>query len=88
MLPAVFLVIDLVVRRRTLRELVRRGGRLYVPVAILGAVATIGVGVLLTRSTTAGFHVPGIEWYEYLFTQFRMWIFYVGLAVLPPVSSA
>lgn len=82
-LPAVFLALDLVVRRRSLQDAVKRGAWLYGPIAVLGVGAVVGVAVLLARSNTAGFNVPGILWYEYLFTQFRVWLIYLGLAVLP-----
>lgn len=82
-LPAAFLVIDMVLRRRTLREAIRVGWRIYGPIAVLGVVAIVGVLGLLARSSTAGFNVAGMHWYEYLFTQFRVWWLYLRLAVWP-----
>jgi tetratricopeptide (TPR) repeat protein len=49
----------------------------------LGIVAVVAIFALLARSATAGFNVPGIHWYEYLFTQFRVWFLYLKLAVAP-----
>ena len=43
---------------------------------------------MLARSTTAGFNVPGMQWYEYLFTQFRVWFLYLRLAVFPWAQNA
>jgi protein O-mannosyl-transferase len=82
-LPAIFLVIDIVFRRLRLRQALWRGARLYVPVAAVGAFAVIGVFAVLAQSSSAGFNVRGMQWYEYLFTQFRVWPLYLMLAVLP-----
>jgi tetratricopeptide (TPR) repeat protein len=82
-LPVAFLVIDIVLRGRTLRETLRTGWRIYAPIAILGVVAVVGVLGLLARSSTAGFNVAGMKWYEYLFTQFRVWLLYLRLTVFP-----
>ena len=59
------------------------GKRLYYPLAGLGIVAVGAIFALLARSATAGFNVPGIHWYEYLFTQFRVWFIYLKLGVAP-----
>jgi hypothetical protein len=82
-LPAVFLVVDLIFRRLSVRDALRRGAWLYGPVALVGVFAVAGVFALLARSSTAGFNVPGMHWYEYLFTQFRVWPLYLRLAVVP-----
>lgn len=82
-LPAMFLLIDTIFRGRTLREAIKQGAPLYVPIAIAGAVATAGIFALLARSATAGFNVSGMQWYEYFFTQFKVWFLYLGLALLP-----
>ena len=87
-LPAAFLVIDMVLRRRTLRESLTKGWRIYAPIAVLGVIAVIGVLALLARSSTAGFNVVGMHWYEYLFTQFRVWLLYLRLAMLPLGQNA
>jgi protein O-mannosyl-transferase len=82
-LPAVFLIIDIVFRRNSLKGALHRGRRLYVPIVVVATFATVAVLGLLARSFTAGFNVPGIQWYEYLFTQFRVWLLYIGLALVP-----
>lgn len=87
-LPAIFLAVDLVLRRLSLSEALRSGARLYGPIAAIGIAAIAGVAALLARSSTAGFNVPGMQWYEYLFTQFRVWILYLRLVVLPIPQNA
>ena len=87
-LPAIFLTVDLVLRRQSLSEALKSGARLYGPIAAIGTAAVIGVVALLARSSTAGFNVPGMQWYEYLFTQFRVWILYLKLVVLPLGQNA
>jgi hypothetical protein len=82
-LPAVLLVIDSVFRQRTLREAFRSGAKLYYPLLVIGALGAASVFFLLSKSSTAGFGLPGVSWMAYLFTQFRVWLLYIGLAVLP-----
>jgi tetratricopeptide (TPR) repeat protein len=82
-LPALLFSMDVLLRRRSIRETLTLGKRLYYPLAALGAAATVAIFALLARSATAGFNVPGIHWYEYLFTQFRVWFIYLKLAVFP-----
>ncbi|MGH9632553.1 MAG: hypothetical protein ACRD7E_29965, partial [Bryobacteraceae bacterium] len=82
-LPAVFLIIDMVFRRLSFRESLRHGARLYGPITVVGVLAIAGVFALLARSSSAGFNVSGMQWYEYLFTQFRVWLLYLRLALLP-----
>jgi protein O-mannosyl-transferase len=81
--PAAFLVIDTVLRGRSLREVWLHGRKLYGPIAVLGLLTVVGVVSMLARSSTAGFNVADVRWYEYLFTQFRVWLLYIGLAILP-----
>ncbi len=87
-LPAILFGLDMALWRRTAAQAFRRGIRLYAPLLAAGALAVIGVALVLTASTTAGFRVPGMHWYEYLFTQFRMWVWYVRLAILPISQNA
>ena len=87
-LPAVLFGLDMALWRQSVAQTFRRGMRLYAPLLAAGALAVIGVAFVLTSSTTAGFRVPGMRWYEYLFTQFRIWLWYVRLAVLPIGQNA
>jgi protein O-mannosyl-transferase len=82
-LPVVLFCMDVMLRRRSISETLTLGKRLYYPLAGLGIAAIAAIFALLARSATAGFNVPGIHWYEYLFTQFRVWFIYLKLALAP-----
>lgn len=82
-LPVILFSIDILLRHRSIGETLRLGKRLYYPLAGLGIVAVGAIFALLARSATAGFNVAGIHWYEYLFTQFRVWFIYLKLAIAP-----
>jgi protein O-mannosyl-transferase len=82
-LPAVLLAADIVFGQRSPAQALRRGVRLYGPLAAAGVLAVIGVASVLARSTSAGFNVTGFQWYEYLFTQPTVWLLYLRLAVFP-----
>jgi protein O-mannosyl-transferase len=82
-LPAILFSIDVVLRHRSVRETLTLGKRLYYPLAGFAVLAVAAIFALLARSATAGFNVPGIHWYEYLFTQFRVWFIYLKLAIAP-----
>jgi protein O-mannosyl-transferase len=82
-LPVLLFSMDVLLRGRSVRETLSLGKRLYYPLAGLGIVAVAAIFALLARSATAGFNVPGIHWWEYLFTQFRVWFIYLKLALAP-----
>jgi len=64
-------------------EGVRRNWRLYSLLAFSGAIGGVFVWRLLARSTSAGFGVKGLTWYQYFFTQCRaVWV-YLRLFLLP-----
>lgn len=86
-LPVILLAVDLFLRERSIRQTLQLGRRLYYPILAAGALAIAGVFALLTRSTSAGFNVE-FKWYEYLFTQFRVWLLYLKLAILPVGQNA
>ena len=87
-LPVLFLLFDRYLRRESFADTLRKGLPLYAPMAIAGSMALLGVAVVLSGSRTAGFNVPGLHWYEYLFTQFRVWMMYLWLAVFPLGQNA
>jgi protein O-mannosyl-transferase len=62
---------------------IRQNWKLYAPMA-LGAVAAVArFWNLILGSTTAGFGLRDLTWYQYLFTQFRAIFVYIRMFVLP-----
>jgi len=64
-------------------EGIRGNWRLYIPMALGGIVGAVGVFRILGRADSAGFQMKGIAWYEYLFTQFRVFFVYLRLFLFP-----
>ncbi len=62
---------------------IRRNWRLYVPMAIGGALGAIRVMQVLGRAESAGFQMKDLTWYQYLFTQFRVFFVYLRLFFVP-----
>jgi tetratricopeptide (TPR) repeat protein len=60
-----------------------RNWKLYVPVIVVAAIGCTYVLSIVLRSASAGFHVFGLTWYQYFFTQCRMIWRYILLFVLP-----
>jgi Flp pilus assembly protein TadD len=60
-----------------------RNWRLYVPLAALGVAGGLSVASHLAGAVSAGFHLRGLTWTQYFFTQCRaIWI-YIGKFVFP-----
>ena len=62
-------------------EGIRRNWRLYAPMAAGGAIGAVGVFRILGKADSAGFQT--MPWYQYLFTQFRVFFVYLKLFVFP-----
>src|SRR6185369_1585058 len=52
-------------------EGIKRNWKLYVPILIGGVVGVAAVIRVLQNSSSAGFQLKDLAWYQYLFTQFR-----------------
>ncbi|MGH9664925.1 MAG: hypothetical protein ACRD9L_10920, partial [Bryobacteraceae bacterium] len=50
---------------------IRKNWRLYAPVAVGAAAGLAFVWRVLSASNSAGFHMKGLAWYQYFFTQCR-----------------
>jgi tetratricopeptide (TPR) repeat protein len=61
----------------------RQFARLYGALLVMGAAASFFVLRLLANAPTAGFHVPGVTWFDYLLTQCRVVPIYLLLFVAP-----
>jgi tetratricopeptide (TPR) repeat protein len=62
---------------------IRRNWRLYAPMLAAGALGGLWVARVLAHASTAGFHVRGLTWYDYFFTECRaIWV-YLLMYVVP-----
>ena len=82
-LPALLLLTDYFWNPGFTFEGIRRNWRLYAPLIVGGAIGAIGVFQQLAGSDSAGFKLKGLSWYEYLFTQFRVFFVYLRLFLFP-----
>jgi tetratricopeptide (TPR) repeat protein len=82
-LPALLLLTDYYFITPFQLTAIRRNLKLYVPIAVTGALGIAAVLSVLSRAQTAGFQIKEFTWYEYLFTQFRVIWLYLRLYVAP-----
>jgi tetratricopeptide (TPR) repeat protein len=82
-LPALLVLTDYYFTTPFKIEGARRNWRLYVPLAVIGALGLAAVVKVLQSATTAGFRVKEFTWYQYFFTQFRSIWLYLRLYVFP-----
>ncbi len=82
-LPVALLLTDIFWSREGSWSVIRRNWRLYRPLAAGVVLGGVFVWSVLSRASTAGFHIPGVTWYSYLLTQFRMIFVYLRLFVFP-----
>jgi tetratricopeptide (TPR) repeat protein len=62
---------------------IRRNWRLYVPIALFAAAGLAFVAQVLAHTSTAGFNLLGLTWYQYFFTECRAFFVYLRLLVFP-----
>jgi protein O-mannosyl-transferase len=62
---------------------IRRNWRLYIPIAVAGALAITFVFRVLSAASTAGFGVKEFTWYQYFFTECRVIWDYLWMFLLP-----
>ena len=62
---------------------IRRNWRLYIPIAVAGALAIAFVFRVLSAASTAGFGVKEFTWYQYFFTECRVVWDYLWMFLLP-----
>lgn len=81
--PALLLLTDYFWNPGFSFEGIRKNWRLYAPMAVGGAAGLVFVWRVLSASNSAGFHVKGLAWYQYFYTQCRaIWV-YIRLFFLP-----
>ncbi len=62
---------------------IRRNWRLYIPLAVAGALGIALVARVLSAAPTAGFGVKEFTWYQYFFTECRVIWDYLSTFLLP-----
>jgi Tfp pilus assembly protein PilF len=62
---------------------IRRNWRLYIPIAVAGALGIALVARVLSGAPTAGFGVKEFTWYQYFFTECRVIWDYLWMFLLP-----
>lgn len=63
---------------------IRRNWRLYIPIAVGGLLGAVFVARYVSRDTASiGFNLKEFTWYQYLFTQWRVFFLYLALFILP-----
>jgi protein O-mannosyl-transferase len=82
-LPALFLLMDILLLGRPLRQAIEERRRLYIGLGVLAAAGLVFVARVLLTATTAGFGMHGLSAYEYFLTQSRVAFLYVQLVLLP-----
>jgi len=80
-LPGLLLLTDYFWNPGFSLEGIRRNWRLYAPMAAGGAIGAVGVFRILGKADSAGFQT--MPWYQYLFTQFRVFFVYLKLFLFP-----
>jgi protein O-mannosyl-transferase len=82
-LPAALLLTDVFWSRERPLRAIRRNWRLYYPLPAGVVLGGVLVWSVISRASTAGFRIPGVTWYSYLLTQFRVIFVYLRLFVFP-----
>ncbi|MEP6536414.1 MAG: hypothetical protein ABJF23_13900 [Bryobacteraceae bacterium] len=62
---------------------IKRNWKLYAPIGIGAVLGVAAVATVLKSSPSAGFALKDLNWYQYLFTQFRAIWMYMRMYVLP-----
>lgn len=87
-LPAVLILADLFFHPDGPLRGIKSNWKLYAPLVAAAALGLSFVWKTLNTTTSAGFRLPGLAWYEYFFTQWRMFWNYLLLVVLPVGQNA
>jgi tetratricopeptide (TPR) repeat protein len=82
-LPALLILTDYFWNPGFTFEGVRKNWRIYTPVVLFGLAGGVFAWRILKMSSSAGFGMMNLRWYDYLFTQCRaIWV-YLRMLVLP-----
>jgi Tfp pilus assembly protein PilF len=86
-LPALLVLTDYFWNPGFSFEGIRRNWRLYAPLVVGGVLGAIKVAGVLGSAESAGFQMKDLTWYQYLFTQFRVFFVYLRLFFLPAAQT-
>jgi protein O-mannosyl-transferase len=82
-LPAIFLLTDYFFNPGFSLSGVRANWRFYVPVAFASIAGSFFIWSYVSHDPTIGFHLKGLAWYQYFFTECRAVFGYVWFFVFP-----
>jgi tetratricopeptide (TPR) repeat protein len=84
-LPAVLLLTDYFFHPESAGWVgIKRNWRLYLPIAAGGLIGSLAVARYISRDTTSiGFQLKEFTWYQYLFTEWRVFFLYLAEFILP-----
>lgn len=82
-LPAVFLLTDYYFNPGYAFSGIRANWRLYIPIGFVALAAALLVWSYVSRDPMIGFHIQGLTWYQYFFTECRAVFSYVWLFLVP-----
>ncbi len=82
-LPAVLLLTDYFWNPGFSTSGIRANWRLYGPMALAGCAAAAVVWEYVSHDAMIGFHIDGLTWYQYFFTECRAVFAYAGMFLLP-----
>lgn len=83
-LPAVLLLTDYFFNPGFSWKGARNNWRLYAPILVAGLAGAVIILRYISRDTVSiGFNLQEFTWYQYLFTQFRVFFAYIGLFLFP-----
>jgi tetratricopeptide (TPR) repeat protein len=82
-LPAVFLLTDYFFNPGYTFSGIRANWRLYAPILVIALAATLFVWSYISRDPMIGFQLQDLTWYQYFFTQCRVFFSYIWLFLVP-----
>ncbi len=82
-LPALFILSDYFWNFEFSPSVIWRNWKLYLPIAIGVGIASVKILKILGHNPTAGFHMQGLSWYQYFFTECRVVWDYFRLFLIP-----
>ena len=82
-LPALLLLTDYFFNPGFSFSGIRANWRLYLPIAFVGLAASVFVWSYVSRDSMIGFHLQGLSWYQYFFTECRAVFGYVWFFLFP-----